>query len=208
MSGVFLCLEGLDGTGKSTQIQLLTQWLDRRGLPYVQCRDPGQTEIGEQLRRLLLDPQTSATMTCEMLLYMACRAQMVHDVIRPALDEGRIVVSDRFLTSTVVYQGYAGGLDPEKIRVVGAIATQNTLPDWIGVLDLNPEAAAARRARTADRIESRSPEFQRRVREGYLAEVRRDPQRHTLIDSSEPPEVVHQRIVKEVDRVLDAADCS
>lgn len=205
MAGAFLCLEGLDGTGKSTQIRLLTQWLDDHGFPYVQCRDPGHTTVGEQLRNILLDPQTCVCMTCEMLLYMAARAQMVHEVIRPALEAGKVVVCDRFLMSTIVYQGHGGGLEPEQIRLVGALATEGLMPDWTAVLDLDPHQAAKRRVGAADRIESRSVEFQQQVRQGYLAEVRRDPQRATLIDASVSPEQVHQQILTEVRRVLDAA---
>src|SRR5690606_29407833 len=120
--GIFLCLEGLDGTGKSTQVQLLAQWLAERSIDPVVCRDPGCTAAGERLRQILLDPATQMGMTCEMLLYMACRAQMVEEVIVPALTAGKAVLADRFSMSTIVYQGYAGGLDSEKIRKVGEIA--------------------------------------------------------------------------------------
>lgn len=203
MAGVFLCLEGLDGTGKSTQVRLLAQWIEEHVGPCVLCRDPGQTAIGEKLRSILLDPETQVGMTCEMMLYMASRAQMVEEIILPSLKRGEIVLSDRFLLSTIVYQGHAGGLDPEQIRAVGQVATRGILPVWTGVLDLDIATAAQRRLGSADRIESRSAAFQQMVREGYRKEALRDP-RCSLIDASAPPEEVHRLIVSQVQAVLAA----
>jgi dTMP kinase len=140
-----------------------------------------------------------------MLLYMAARAQLVHEVIRPALAAGKTVLADRFLLSTIVYQGYAGGANVEAIRHLGLVATEGVLPTWTGVLDIDCQGAAARRDGPADRIESRADSFHEKVREGYLAEARRDPAHVSIIDAAGAPELVHQRAIKEVRRVLAAA---
>lgn len=202
MTGTFLSLDGLDGTGKSTQLRLLTEWLERRGDPVTCCRDPGGTAAGDEIRRLLLDPSSTIGPVSEMLLYMASRAQLVDEVIGPALARGEVVLCDRFLLSTIVYQGHAAGLDPQMIREVGAVATRGVLPDWTGVLDLDPSAAAARRQSPPDRIEARSADFHRKVREGFLAEARRDPRRIRIIEASRDAASVHRSIVQEVERVL------
>jgi len=205
MPGLFLSLDGVDGAGKSTQVPLLAEWLTARGEQVVVCRDPGGTTIGDEIRRLLLDTRSTMNMTCEMLLYMASRAQLLHEIILPAIARDAIVLSDRFLLSTIVYQGHAGGIDPEVIRSVGLAATQGVFPDWTGVLDVDWSTSAGRRTGPADRIESRPVEFHRRVRQGFLDEAQRDPERISVIDASAATEVVFGRLTKEVHRVLGAA---
>ena len=204
MAGVFLVLDGLDGAGKSTQLKLLTTWLQAQERPVTCCRDPGGTPVGESIRKVLLDVDSTMHMTCEMLLYMSSRAELVDAVVRPALERGEVVLSDRFLLSTIVYQGYAGGVDREMIRCVGEIATRGLMPDWTGVLDLPAEAASVRRV-SEDRIERRPDAFHEKVRGGFLAEAKRDPQRIRIIDSRQSPRKVHECIVQEVRRVLDTA---
>lgn len=203
MHGVFLSLDGLDGSGKSTQLALLEEWLRREGYPVTCCREPGGTPIGESIRALLLDPTSVMSTTTEMLLYMSSRAELVSAVIRPALDRGEIILCDRFLLATIVYQGHAGGLDPEIIRQVGLIATGGLLPHWTGVLDVDPEVAEKRRAGPVDRIEARPKAYHERVRKGYLEEARRDPHRIRIIDASGEPSLVHQSVIAEVKRALD-----
>ena len=203
MAGLFLALDGIDGVGKSTQLDLLASWLTANGHVVARCRDPGSSAIGESIRQLLLDPQSRMGVLCEMLLYMASRAQLVEQVIRPALAQGHTVLCDRFLTATLAYQGHAGGVDPEHIRQVGMVATDGLLPDWTGILDLDLDSAAGRRGGAADRIESRSVAFHDEVRAGFLAEARRQPERITVIDAAGDPAAVHQAIVAEVRRVLD-----
>src|SRR5262249_28539762 len=136
--GAFLSLDGLDGTGKSTQCRLLAGWLRARGHAVTECIDPGGTAIGDVIRGLLLHHKASMSLACEALLFMASRAQLVAEVIRPALDAGRAVVCDRFLLANVVYQGHAGGLDVEQLWSVGRLATGGLEPDLTLVLDLLP----------------------------------------------------------------------
>src|SRR5947207_6777762 len=149
----FISLDGLDGTGKSTQCRLLADWLRGRGLAVEQCADPGGTAVGTVVRDLLLHHRHEMALPCEALLFMASRAQLTAEVIRPALAAGRVVVCDRFLLANVVYQGHAGGLDVERLWDLGRFATGGLEPDLTLVLDLSPEAALARRGRPPDRLE-------------------------------------------------------
>jgi dTMP kinase len=200
--GLFVALDGLDGTGKSTQCRLLVEWLTGLGRQVTHCVDPGGTAVGDQLRQIILHSRDALTVTCESLLFMASRAQLIAEVIRPALEASRDVVSDRFLLANVVYQGYAGGLDPEELWWVGRFSMSGLEPDLTIVLDLDPSAAGARRARPADRIEGRGDDYQARVREGFLAEARRQPDRIRVIDATGPVETVHRAIRGEVSRLL------
>jgi dTMP kinase len=168
--GLFLVLDGPDGGGKSTQARRLIEWLKGRGFDVVACRDPGGTALGDRLRAILLDRETvPLAMRSEMLLYMASRAQLVEEVIKPALSAGKIVISDRYLLANIVYQGTAGGLLEEEIAMVGMIATAGLLPDLTIVLDIAPEQAMARLGGARDRIEDRPLFYHERVRAGYLA---------------------------------------
>jgi dTMP kinase len=202
---LFISLDGLDGTGKSTQCRLLAEWLRARGHMVTECADPGGTSIGDVIRGLLLDRRREMTMVCEAFLFMASRAQLTVEVIRPALDAGRIVVSDRYLLANVVYQGHAGGLDPELLWHIGRLASGGLEPDLTLVLDL-PEELAVKRQRSAlaDRMESREPSYHARVRAGFLAEARRQPERIRIIDAAPSIPEVHQQICEEVARVLAA----
>lgn len=200
--GCFLALEGIDGVGKTTQVTMLARRLRDEGRRVLVCREPGGTDIGEQIRELLLNPESQIAPMTEMLLYMACRAQLLDEVIAPALAEGAIVISDRFLLSTIVYQGMAGTLAPKVIRTLGDAVTQGITPDWTGVLDADVAVAQARRQGPQDRIESRGTEYQARVREGFRSLALAEPGRITLLDASGAPEVVHQAIYREVSRVL------
>jgi dTMP kinase len=198
MAGKFLSMEGMDGAGKSTQIQLLSHWLAEQGHRVVLCRDPGGTAISEEIRQILLTTSAPVDMRTEMLLYMAARAQLVAEIIKPAIDRNEVVICDRFLLSTVVYQGHAGGLDPAMIWRVGAEGTGGLLPDWTGVLDLPPGESAKRRTGPADRIEQRSLEYYGKVRAGYLAEAERHPDRITLLNAMLSPDEVQNIIRREV----------
>jgi dTMP kinase len=203
---MFLSIDGGDGTGKSTQLRLLIEWLEARGHDLVTCRDPGSTPLGEAVRGLLLEKShLRIDRRSEMLLYMAARAQLVDEIIRPALAAGKLVLSDRYLLANVVYQGHAGGLDIGELWEVGRIATGGVVPDLTVVLDMPAEAAAARLHRELDRMELLGAEFHARVRAGYLAEAARGRQSTVVIDAGRPIEAVQTDIRREVEAVLGAA---
>ncbi len=191
---LFLSLDGLDGTGKSTQCRLLADWLRERGHTVQVCADPGGTEVGKILRSLLLEHKGGINLPCEALLFMASRAQLVGEVIRPALERGEIVISDRFMLANVVYQGHAGGLDPALLWQIGLMATGGLEPDLTIVLDLPPHAASRRLSRPRDRMESRPGEYQERVRNGFLAEAEARPESLRVVDASGSIENVQQAI--------------
>lgn len=193
-------LDGPDGCGKSTQLSRLAAWCDRRGVEVEEVREPGGTAIGERIRAILLDPACSEMdLRCEMLLYMASRAQLCAERIRPALAAGRLVLSDRFTSSTLAYQGTAGGLSFEEIARVAAIAAEGASPDLTIVLDADESVASARLSPHLDRIEQRGMAFHRRVREGFLEQVRRWPQRYRLVESNAGPDEVFGRVIAAIE---------
>jgi dTMP kinase len=199
----FIVLDGLDGTGKSTQVRLLAERLRAAGQDVVTCVDPGGTALGGELRELLLHRRGDIAPACEALLFMASRAQLVHEVIRPALDAGRTVVSDRFLLANVVYQGHAAGLDVEQLWQAGRLSTGGLEPDRTLVLDLPVAEAEARRGRAPDRMEERGRAFQQRVRDGFLTEAARRPDRIRVIEATPPVALVHEAVWREVTDVLE-----
>ena len=199
---MFFSFDGIDGAGKSTQMKLFCEWLSERGERVVACRDPGSTPLGEAVRSLLLDrPDLAIGRRAEAPLYMAA-AQLVEQIIRPALERGEAVVSDRFLLANVVYQGHAGGLDVEQLWQIGAIATGGLQPDLTFVLDLSPEAAG-RMNRPLDRMESQGDDFRHRLREGFRLEAARRPDKILLIDADRPVEVVRSEIRQAAERLLE-----
>ena len=192
----FFSFDGIDGVGKSTQLRLFQAWLEESGYEVVLCRDPGSTALGEQVRRILLasDESTPIGPRSEMLLYMAARAQLVDEVIRPALAAGKTVVSDRFLLANVVYQGHAGGLDVSAVRSVGRIATDGVAPNCTFLLDMDPVAALARVARELDRVENRGPAYREKLRAGFLEEARVMGGAVHVIDASRPVDAIQAEI--------------
>ncbi|MDP6446699.1 MAG: dTMP kinase [Pirellulaceae bacterium] len=202
---MFLSLDGVDGAGKSTQMDLLCQWLRDEGRDVVRCRDPGSTSLGEAVRRLLLDPDSQIDRRSEMLLYMAARAQMVEDVIRPHLKAGGTVVSDRYLLANVVYQAHAGGLDPAEVWDVGRVATRGLTPHLTIVLDLDIDTAKHRMDRELDRMEAAGDDFHRRVREGFLAEAKGD-EAIAVVAASASIETVAAEIRRLVSPLLSAEE--
>ncbi|MEC9002949.1 MAG: dTMP kinase [Planctomycetota bacterium] len=190
---MFISFDGVDGVGKSTQAAQFVEWLQEQGHQVLRCRDPGSTELGERLRTLVLkDTKISIAAGSEMLLYMAARAQLVSEVIQPALAAGKVVVSDRFLLANVVYQGHAAGLDPQDIWDVGGVATGGLEPDLTVVLDMPLEKAVGRIGRELDRMEARGLEFLEKVRQGFLREAERSPDRIVVVNADqEIPQVQH-----------------
>jgi len=201
--GRFVALEGPDGGGKTTQAARLASWLGSLGREVVACRDPGGTALGERLRTLVKErSEVRIGMRAEMLLYMASRAQLVEDVIRPALARGAFVVSDRFALSNVAYQGYAGGLDVAEVWDVARAATGGLMPDLTVIVDVDPSVARGRIGPSRDRIEDRGLDYQSRVRDGFLRAVAAYPAAIAVVDGSGDPDSVARDIQGEVLRAL------
>ncbi|HEY1378672.1 MAG TPA: dTMP kinase [Gemmataceae bacterium] len=194
MPPLFLSLDGIDGTGKSTQCRLLAEWLSGQGHSVTECVDPGSTTVGTELRAILLGHRHELALRTEALLFMAARAELTDRVIRPALAAGGIVVSDRYLLANIAYQGYAGGLDVEQLRRVEGFVTGDLEPDLTLVLDLPVDQALTRRGRAADRKEQRDLAYHERVRQGFLAEAAKRPDRIKVIDAIPPAQAVQAAI--------------
>ncbi|MCU0709057.1 MAG: dTMP kinase [Pirellula sp.] len=199
---MFITLDGIDGAGKSTQIAMLRDYFVGQGHEVVCVRDPGSSKLGDAVRDILLHREDiPLAMTAEMFLYMASRAQLVHERIRPAIESGAMVICDRYLLANVVYQGSAGGLDVETLWTVGHIATGGLMPDATIVLDLEPELAASRLQRGGDRLEKRGLEYFKKVREGFRTQLARCGKGTLLVDASLSPEAVHQTIIEFLSRM-------
>ena len=202
--GTFISLEGVDGSGKSTQARRLAAALGRAGAEVVPLREPGGTRVSERVRALLLDP-AGAPMApeAELLLYEASRAQLVREAIEPALARGAVVVCDRFADSTYAYQAWGRGIDEGVVRAANALGTCGLAPDRTLVLDLDPERALGRATRgAADRMEREGVGLQRRVRRGYLALAEAEPSRVRVVDAEGGEEVVWARVVAALADVL------
>jgi len=197
MAGHFIVLEGIDGVGKTTQVALLAQWLGALAVPHLLVREPGGTPLGEAIRELVLGrSELDVSPRSELLLLLAARAALVRDVVRPALEEGKTVVADRFALSTLAYQGYGRGIDIEQVRRALDVATDGLRPDLYVLLDLPLELALSRRkdgGRDPDRIEREGEAFRVAVRDGYLALSESEPGVE-LISAEGSPEEVHRRI--------------
>lgn len=196
---MFITFEGCEGCGKSTQIRLLCNNLRSRGIDCVRTFEPGGTPLGSAVRDLLkVRRDFSISPEAELLLFAACRAQLVKEVIRPALATGRVVVCDRFSDSTVVYQGHARGLDLGQIEYINNMATGNLKPDLTILLDALPEVGLGRKRNVeTDRFDNESIEFHRRVRDGYLLEAGREPGRWHIVSAQQPVETISQAILAE-----------
>ncbi len=200
MAGFFLVFEGIEGSGKSLQLKFMARHLEARGVEPLVTREPGGTALGQGVRRLLLrdgDPCPAA----ELFLYLADRAQHVEEVIKPALDKGKVVLCDRFYPSTLAYQGYGRGLDLGFIGEANERATGGLRPHAVVLLDLPVEEAMARiRGRDLDRMEREALEFHRRVREGFLALAREEPGLFLVVNGTRRPEEVFQEVLDGLSR--------
>lgn len=203
-TGRFITVEGIDGCGKSTQARLLAEELEHAGYDVLSLREPGGVAISEKIRALLLDPANAEmSATCELLLYEAARAQLVHEVVAPALAEGRIVVCDRFYDSTTAYQGYAGGVPLDAVERANVLAVGDFQPALTLVFDIDPALAAERTvSREQDRMEAKGMEYQRRVAEGFRAIAATEPNRVKLIDASRGIDDIHADVMAAVSAVL------
>lgn len=194
---MFISFEGIDGCGKTTQIELLAARLSRREYSYLRTREPGGTALAEAIRNYLLHSSDTLDARAELLLFGASRAAHVAQIIRPALSSGEIVISDRFADSSVAYQGGGLGLDKNFVRAMNSFATENLHPDATFFLDIEPKTAHARRAQEIeDRIEARGLEFQARVRDTFLEIAREEPNRVHVLDGAQSREILHAQIVE------------
>ncbi|HET7481321.1 MAG TPA: dTMP kinase [Actinomycetota bacterium] len=196
-SGYFVAFEGGEGAGKSTQMAAFVRWLEAQGEEVVTTREPGGTQLGRRVREILLDASEQIDPRAEALLYAADRAQHVADVIKPALEEGKVVVSDRFVDSSLAYQGLARGLGLDEIYGISEWATGATVPDLVFYLKVDPREGLARVPGQHDRIESEAEEFHRAVNDAYTKLAKRFRARFVVIDASATPEEVHRRVVEE-----------
>ena len=195
LQGKFIVFDGPDGSGKSTQITRFVEWCRGQGLTVKEVREPGGTSIGEQIREVLLATKNvEMTLPCEMLLYMASRAQLMEQEVIPALERGEIVVADRFISATLVYQGYAGGLPVHWIEQVGEVALQEKWPDLTIIFDVDGETASRRLNPLLDRMELKGQTFHKKVREGFLALAENEPEKYAVIDSTAPIDAVEEGV--------------
>ncbi len=202
LGGKFIVIDGPDGAGKSTQLKMLAQSLRAGGLEVVETRDPGGTAIGDKIRAILLDRgNEEMAVACETMLYMASRAQLVQQVVRPAVARGACVVCDRYVSSTIAYQG-AGGADVEAVRRVADVAIGGVWPDLTVILDLPHDEglrrSAARHGGKIDRMEAKGLVFHAKVRELFLQQAYAQPQRFAVIDASGSVEQVQPRLLEAV----------
>lgn len=194
LAGKFIVFDGPDGSGKTTQFRRLTKLAESEGLKVTHVREPGGTNIGEAIRQLLLDPENEEMdLRCELLLYMASRAQLVTEKLGPALERGELVLADRFISSTLAYQGTAGGFPIDEIMAVGKVALGETWPDLVVVFDVDEATAARRLNPLLDRMELKGSEYHRKVREGYLQQVENDPEHYRLVDARADEDRVYEQ---------------
>lgn len=201
MRGLLITFEGCDGSGKSTQIKLLTQRLEAAGIEMVITREPGGTAFGEAVRALLLNPKgPDRLLLSELFLYMSARAEIVGRVIKPSLSAGKVVITERYIDSTWVYQGFAGGIPTGTIETVNKIATEGIMPDVTFLLDIkDPNVINDRLAyRQKDKIESRNDKYHSDVREGYRVLAAQFPERVVIINAEQAPDKVAEGVWKKV----------
>ena len=199
--GLFITFEGGDGCGKTTQIELLDKYLREKGKETLLTREPGAKGLGVKLREILLNYDGDVSPTCESFLFLADRAQHVDCIIKPALNDGKIILCDRHTDSTVAYQGYGRGLDISQINMLNNIATNGLKPDLTIVLDVDVETSMQRVGKEKDRMESAGVKFFERVRQGFLEIAKKEPDRVKVINSSDTIENIHKQIVELVEKL-------
>lgn len=200
--GLFITLEGADGCGKTTQLNLLKEYLTSRGYEIVVTREPGGKGLGEKLREILLNYDGEVSDRCEAFLYLADRAQNIDTIIKPAINSGKIVLCDRHTDSSVAYQGYGREQNIDNINMLNELAVNGVHPDLTIVFDIDTETSMARVGAEKDRLESAGIEFHKRVRNGYLEIAKKNPQRIKVVDASQAIEEVQRDVIKIVEGVL------
>jgi dTMP kinase len=202
-SGVLIAFEGVEGAGKGTQLELARRYIQSKGREVVVTREPGGTGFGDRLREVILDPATGKVHPrAEALVFAAARTQLVSTVIRPAMAEGKVVLCDRFVDSSVAYQGFARGVGEQDILTLNAWATEGLFPDLVILLHIEPEEGLRRAGGNLDRIEIEEIAFHAKVSDAYLRIAEEHPDRFHVVDASGTPEEVHERVREGLDRVL------
>ncbi len=200
MSGTLITFEGIDGSGKSTQLRMLANYLKEVGCEVLLTREPGGTPVGVRLRGALLDAHEEVDPLTELLVFAADRAQHVRRVLRPAIAAGKVIISDRYADATVAYQGAGRGFSPELIAEIVQLATEGLKPDLTVLFDLSVEDSIARTSKRAnaknkgDRLDAEASDFHVRVRDAYLQIARAEPERVKIVETNRPPEETHQRV--------------
>lgn len=200
--GVFITFEGADGCGKTTQIELLKKYLDEKNIKNIQTREPGATELGVELRKILLHYEKPVSDVAETFLYLADRAQHTEFEIKPMLDDGYIILCDRFIDSTVSYQGYARKQDINQIKKLNEIATKGLKPDLTIVFDIESTIAQKRLQGEKDRLEKEGLEFHKALRFGYLELAKKEPDRIKVINADDTIENIHKKVIELISRYI------
>ena len=200
--GLFITFEGADGCGKTTQLNLLKDYLENKGYKVVITREPGAKGLGEKIREILLNYDGEVSNRCESFLFLADRAQNIDIIVKPAIDEGKIVLCDRHTDSTVAYQGYGRGLDIEQINMLNRIATNNIKPDLTLVFDVDIETSMKRVGNQQDRMEKSGKEFFNKVRNGYLELAKQEPDRIKVIDTAKSITEVQKDVTKIINKYI------
>lgn len=200
--GLFITFEGMDGCGKSTQLNLLASYLKEKGAEVVITREPGAVGLGEKLREILLNYDGEVSSNCEAFLFLADRAQHIDTLVKPAIEAGKIVLCDRHTDSTIAYQGYGRGVDLKQIKMLNNIATSGFKPDLTFVFDIDVETSQARVGKNKDRMESAGIEFHKKVREGYLEIAKQEPDRVKLLSGLDTRENVFEKVKNIIDKEI------
>lgn len=197
--GLFITFEGADGCGKTTQMNLLAEYLKNQGYEVVLTREPGGKGLGEKIREILLNYDGEVSDRCESFLFLADRAQNIDTIVNPAVNSGKIVLCDRHTDSSVAYQGYGRGLDIERINLLNNLATNGRKPDLTFVFDIDTETSMKRVGKEKDRMESAGLEFHKKVHNGYLEIAKKEPERIKVIDATKSIEEIHQEVLSYLD---------
>jgi len=200
--GLFITFEGADGCGKTTQIQLIKEYLDKKNIENILTREPGGSDLGVHLRKILLHYENPVSNVAETFLYLADRAQHIEYKIKPALESGKLVLCDRHTDSTLAYQGYGREQNIDEIKHLNSIATQGLVPDLTIVFDIDSEIAQKRLSTEKDRLEKEGMEFHKKLRQGYLDIAKNDPKRVKVIDANKSIERVFSDTVKVIEEIL------
>ena len=202
--GLFITFEGIDGCGKSTQLNLLSEYLKNNGVEVLITREPGAKGLGERIREILLNYDGDVSSNCEAFLFLADRAQHIDTIVKPAIEAGKIVLCDRHTDSTIAYQGYGRGVDLQRLKMLNNLATSGFKPDLTFVFDVDVETSLARVGKNQDRMESAGVEFFEKVRNGYLEIAKQEPARVKVISSKDTIENIFEQVKIEMQRCIDA----